>query len=407
MCQFTNIESALHFIEHQINGTLTFEQFKQIYNSYAKDHLPYYVHVTGTNGKGSSAKLINDILVNSNFKVGLFTSPHMEVSNDRIRINNVYISDEQLLSYINYLYVDIVKYNINFFQIYTLIALIHFQSEKVDFAIIEVGIGGLYDSTNVINGKINIITNIEIDHTDKLGNTYSEIAYQKSGIIKNNSHVITHVHEQSALAVIKQKVMETNSSLVQLEPVISELTQSGRTFIFNNNSYTLNSEADYQVLNAQVALSAVLILRNSGITISDESVNACLLNFNWSGRYELLSRDPKIIVDGAHNIAGVKALIKTASKDALIIFSAMKDKDYTEMLNLLESNFDEVVFVEFDYYRSLKFNDISEIAKFAAFDDALKYLMNKYGQREIIVCGSLYFVSDVKNNWGALYDSNN
>ena len=156
--------------------------------------------------------MLSDALLANDYKVGLFTSPHMIVANDRIRINNEYISDAHLIFYVNKYYDDILEYELNFFQIYTLIALSYFYDQGCEIAIIEVGIGGLLDSTNVIDGLISIITNINYDHMEKLGTSISEIAYQKAGIIKAQSNVITRVSQKEALAIIKEKARKEKAN---------------------------------------------------------------------------------------------------------------------------------------------------------------------------------------------------
>lgn len=404
---FRDINQAIAFIESQVTGQVDFIEFKEIYNKYKRKHQPFYIHVTGTNGKGSTAKMFSDVLRNANYKVGLFTSPHMEVSNDRVRINNEYISNQNLLNYINDLYTDIIKYNINFFQIYTLIALLYFQDQACEFAIIEVGIGGLYDSTNVIDAKLAIITNISLDHTEKLGKSIKDIAYNKAGIIKDNSFVLTHVEDEVALAEIRKVVSQTNSQLNILGDIESSLEDGERVFMIDGMTYHLENPAIYQVKNAQIVIAAIKHLNSHGYNIAQEILVASLKAFTWSGRYEVINQDPLVILDGAHNIAGIKALIATAPKDALIIFAAMKDKDYQIMLDLLVANFTEVVFVEFNYYRALKASDLVGIKSFESAKSAYAYYLDKYPNKTVIFCGSLYFVSEVSNNRRDIIDTNN
>lgn len=400
--QFNDVLSAIDFIENQRANSTDLSIFKQVLAKYDnfQDQLEY-VHITGTNGKGSTSKLVNDMLINSNYKVGLFTSPHLIVSNDRIRINNEYISDEDLLIYVNKFYADIIYFQLNFFQIYTLIALAYFYDQKCDIAVIEVGIGGLLDSTNVIDGIVSVITNINFDHTDRLGDSFEAIAYQKSGIIKANKHTVTMVTDQSALALIKDVAVANNNTLVALTPIQSEIINHHQVFTIDNVQYSLNSLAKYQVLNSQIAIEVMKILNdNYGYNVTVESIRQALNEFVWFGRYEKVSEEPLIILDGAHNIAGIKSLIKSTSSDYVVIFSALKDKDYLEMLNLLNGHFKEVVFNQFDFYRALKLEDVSDkFEKYADFEQALDYVKQKYPNNAILICGSLYFISEVRKQF--------
>ena len=396
---FDNINDAITYIESKKINSTSLEDFKLIFKKYQNfQNEVKYVHVTGTNGKGSTSKMISDIVSLNNYKVGLFTSPHILVSNDRIRINDINISDEDLLGYINYFYNDIEEFKINFFQIYTLIALKYFYDRNCDLAVIEVGIGGLYDSTNVIDAIVSIITNINIDHTDKLGSSLREIAYQKAGIIKLNKDVVVTVKNQEALSVIKKQSEELNANLKIINSVESNLLNNKLNFNYKSNDYSLNSLATYQVDNALLSIEAVNILKSKyGFNIDLAKVKLALDNFEWIGRFELVSINPEIILDGAHNIAGIKALINSDDQNSVVIFSALKDKDYHEMIKLLKNRYDELVFCEFDFYRSLKITDLSEydFMKFTNINDSLNYLKNKYPNRRIIICGSLYFISEI------------
>lgn len=402
---FTDIETVLDFMLTRSLGNVDHKNLFKVLKKYDNVETQLKsIHVTGTNGKGSTSKMINDILIEANYKVGLFTSPHMVVANDRIRINNKYISDADLVKYLNFFYDDIIDNNLNFFQIYVLIGLHYFYNQKVDFAIIEVGIGGRLDSTNVLNSLISIITNINYDHTNKLGNSLKEIAYEKAGIIKENSTTITMIEKPELLDIIKKQVTLNNGKLISLSKVDSTLIENKLNFNFNDRKYRLNSQAKYQVLNAQIAISAINILKSKyEYKITDKDVDKALANFTWVGRFEKVSDNPSIILDGAHNIGGIKALINSLdqNKKYVVIYSALKDKDYTEMISLLTANVDEVVFSEFDFYRSLHQEDLDllNLKKFDDFYQALDYMKDEYPQHIILVCGSLYFISSVRKQF--------
>ena len=405
------IAEALEFIEAQRINNTSLETFKKIFEKYDKFQEDiFYIHITGTNGKGSTSKMLHDMLANNEYKVGMFSSPHMIIANDRIRINGTYISDQDIIFYVNFFYQDILDFQLNFFQIYTLIALRYFYDQKVDVALIEVGIGGLLDSTNVIDGKINIITNINYDHTEKLGSTIEAIAYQKAGIIKPHSHVLSAVHQKSAREIIKKEAEVRNANLVFFEPVESNVVDKFRAFSLNDKSYRLHSRAVYQVNNAVLALSAIKIIEEDfDFKIDHSLISKALETFEWIGRFETVRDNPEIILDGAHNIAGIKALIQSDDQKSHVVFSALKDKDYDEMISLLQDHYEELVFVEFDFYRSLKMSDLEDydFKKYDNLEDALDYLYKMYPLDRIIICGSLYFISEVRTFFkGEFNDSN-
>lgn len=399
---FHNIREALNFIETQHSSKASLAKLLEVFSKYNNiEKKLKTIHITGTNGKGSTSKMINDILIKANYKVGLFTSPHMIVANDRIRINNANISDEDLIKYLNLFHDDIVEYKLNFFEVYVIIALHYFYDNNVDICVIEVGIGGRLDATNVINSMISIITNINYDHTNKLGNTLEEIAFEKSGIIKNNNTTITMVVQKPLLEVIKTQVDLNNGQLIALTPIDSTLINEKINFIIENKNYSLNSMAQYQVENAQIAISAIKVLNNKyGYHINEQAIIDGLNEFTWIGRFEKVSSNPNVILDGAHNIAGIKALIASSdpNRKHVVIFSALKDKDYKDMLQLLVNHFEEVVFCEFDFYRGLHKEDIDNLGvkKFSNFEQSLKYAITNYPEYDILVCGSLYFISEIR-----------
>ncbi|MEK6869330.1 MAG: folylpolyglutamate synthase/dihydrofolate synthase family protein, partial [Nanoarchaeota archaeon] len=244
------------------------------------------IHVAGTNGKGSVCAMISSILTGAGYKVGLYTSPHLKKFNERIRINNKLISDKDIVKY----YLKIKKYvtNQSFFEITTAMAFLYFADKKVDFAVLEVGLGGRLDATNVVTPLVSIITNIGLEHTKYLGNTIKKVAYEKAGIIKNNVPVVTAA-EGIALAAIKKISNERNS----------------RLYIANkkNANYRIGLKGEFQKLNAAMAIKAIGILKNNyGVKIKKSNVKKGLLNAKWPGRFQFLEKN--ILVDCAHNPHG-------------------------------------------------------------------------------------------------------
>lgn len=399
-----NINDALKFIETSHYKTVDQENLKNVLKKHGNfEKTLKCIHVTGTNGKGSTSKMLSDIILNANYKVGLFTSPHMVVANDRIRINNNNISDQELVDLLNYFYTDIINYKLNFFQIYVLLALRYFYNSKVDLAVIEVGIGGRLDSTNVINSIISIITNINYDHTSKLGNSLESIAFEKAGIIKDDSVTITGVIQHNLIDILKVQSDKHKSELIKVKFNEGEIKDNKLVFEFDDQIYSLNNKALYQAYNGQIALMAIkMLISKYNYKISSQAIKAAFDNFNWIGRFEQVAVDPNIILDGAHNIAGIKALINSANSHQkyVVIYSALKDKDYLEMLQLLVDNFKEVVFCEFDFYRGLSSSDVKNlpVKHFSTFDQAKDYLKVTHSGYDIIVCGSLYFISEIRKH---------
>src|SRR3989344_7371723 len=230
------------------------------------------IHVAGTNGKGSVCAMLHSILADVGYKVGLYTSPHLKKFNERIRINNKLISDNDIVKY----YLMVKKYvtSQSFFEITTAMAFLYFADKKVDFAVLEVGLGGRLDATNVVVPLISVITNIGLEHTQFLGKTIKKIAYEKAGIIKNQVPVVTAA-EGIALAAIKKISNEKNSKL----------------YIVNkkNANCRIGLKGEFQKLNAAMAIKSIEALKNDyGVKIKKSSVKKGLLNANWSGRFQFI-----------------------------------------------------------------------------------------------------------------------
>lgn len=400
-----NISEALSLIEKSHNKGKNQDNLLLILNKHNNFHQDLKtIHITGTNGKGSTSKMLSDILICANYKVGLFTSPYIVEVNDRIRVNSKNISDQDLVDILNYFYQDIIDYQLNFFQIFVLIGLKYFYDQRVDLAVIEVGIGGRLDATNVISSILSIITNINYDHTDKLGESLEEIAREKSGIIKKDSITVTGVVQKNLLEIIRDKSKKLNSDLLIVKKAESKRSKQGLEVTYNNQAYILNTGAKYQGDNARISLAAIKVLKSKyGYKITDKHIQKAFDNFTWVGRYEEVSKNPRVILDGAHNLAGIKALIDSSqeNKKTVVIFSALPDKAYKEMLDLLLANFEEVVFTTFDFYKSISDKDLQylNVEKFPSFNEAYKYLISKYPGYDILVCGSLYFVSQVRKEF--------
>lgn len=386
-----------------------------------------FIHVAGTNGKGSTCSFISNILVEGGYKVGLFTSPYLEVFNERMRINNQDIDNDSLAK-ITFKVKEKVEEMLSKgmahpteFEIVTAIAMEYYKQENVDFVVLEVGLGGRYDSTNVIEKAVaSVITTISMDHTDILGDTIGKIAYEKAGIIKDNGLVICYPQEEEAQEVIEKVANEKNAKLIKVPTnkiEVKEISEFGSKFNFEYEDIKMNDIeigliGAHQTLNAATALTTILALRKEGlVSITDEAIRKGLKGAKWNGRLEVLKRKPTFLIDGAHNIQGIQALKKTLKDifkyDKLILgIGILADKDVDHMIEELVPIADKIVVTEANIFRALKAEDLA--AKIAKYNDnvvaiesniekAIKKSFEIADENDLIVfSGSLYLIGDVR-----------
>ena len=360
-------------------------------------------HVAGTNGKGSTTNYLRSVLQTAGYKVGSFTSPHLVVHNDRIRINDVNIPDEVLLTYANRFVEVWEKYDLSMFEIDALISFFYFLEEKVDFVIYEVGMGGRLDATNVIMPLVSMITNIGYDHMNFLGNTYEAIAIEKAGIIKRGIPLFTTENKEECLQVFQEKCEEYHSSFAVIRKPEAILNQGNYHYCYKQYRVRLNTCAPYQIKNSVLALTVLDYLKEMNvIQVTNEEMEKGLFLAMWKGRFELVSQNPNMILDGAHNEEGVQALIEgveNLKKPIVIIFTALKDKEYRKMIESLNSVTKNLILTEFDFYRSASLEELGkgfDLLGIQKYQDAIKYAEKIVGNGTIIITGSLYFISDVR-----------
>ncbi|HHU27635.1 TPA: bifunctional folylpolyglutamate synthase/dihydrofolate synthase [bacterium] len=408
---FQTAKDAIEYIEltrrRKYNLDAMFKMLEK-YNNF--HHSLKLVHIGGTNGKGSSVHFLSSILINSGYKVGTFTSPYLISHHDRIRINNVYISDDDLLNIINLFYNDFEEFQLSFFEMDTFIALYYFYIYKVDIAIIEVGLGGRLDATNVINPLVSAVTNIGFDHMDYLGNTLEKIAFEKAGIIKEKTPFITTETKDECLNVFKKVCLDKEAEFIKVnEPANVKINEDSTVFEIDNQIYQIQGTAVYQPKNAALAIALANRLSLIGFNkINDITIKEGINKSFWFGRFERLSNKPLIYIDGAHNVPAVKILTETLNLykekgyKIRIIFSSLKDKDYKSMLELLKGVSDDITITEFETVK-FRFASASELAK--GFDvkvevDYKKLYDETYYIKEdkvlTIFVGSLYFISLVR-----------
>lgn len=379
-----------------------------------------YIHVAGTNGKGSTVTYIRNMLQCAGYTVGTFTSPYIEHFNERISVNGKMITDDALTELVQAIkpiaqrVEEETEYGVlTEFEAITVMMFYYFGAIRpVDVVIVEVGLGGRYDSTNVITPMLSVITNIGYDHLAILGDTIEAIASEKAGIIKQGIPVVTAVDKADALGVIAGEAQKHDAPLFLLERDfrvnIHDHTENGEVFTFVSKEKTyenlcLQMKGIHQVKNAATAIKAVSLLP-SNFTIPQEAIYEGLRRATWQGRFEILSTSPLIVLDGAHNEEGVTALVDTLNryygeKQKTIITCMMNDKDVRNMIGMLETVADELIFTSFDFFRA---QDAETLASYSNHpnkqvithvDSLLERLI---GNEMVIFTGSLYFISYVR-----------
>ncbi|MDA3932518.1 MAG: bifunctional folylpolyglutamate synthase/dihydrofolate synthase [Tenericutes bacterium] len=416
---FNTKEDAQNWIENikRFGSRLDLSRITKALEMLGNPHLEFKsIHVAGTNGKGSTSNFIKNILVEANQKVGLYTSPYVVEFNERIKINHKNISDDELIKYTNILH-DISEKLIEeepeniitFFEVLTVIAFLYFRDQAVDYAVIEVGLGGLLDATNVIMPEISVITNVSYDHMKQLGNSLESIALNKLGIVKENVPLITAIEDMHLYPLIYEVSAKKHSrvKIVNFDLVnnveISELT----AFSYQGNDYVLNLTGHHQMKNAVLSIEVIRLLRLiNNIEINEENIKNGLLNTYWPGRFEIFKH--KIVIDGAHNIGGIQALkesVKTVFKGKNIkcLFSVMKDKQHKQMIEELDNFCDELYFTEFEYQRRADAEELyfesTHYKKSYHHDykEIFYKLVNNLNQDDVLLMtGSLYFISEVR-----------
>jgi len=402
------------------------------------------IHVAGTKGKGSTCAFIAYILKASGFKAGLYTSPHLADFRERIRILGArtryskdfegMISQEELVSLVEELKPAIEKYNQNsqygplsFFEVYTALAFAYFKKEKVDFAVLETGLGGRLDATNIVNPLVCAITSISYDHTHKLGNTIKEISGEKAGIIKRqkakgkrqNLIVISAPQEKEAIEVI--------SSRCKQEKVKLYLVGKDLTFVGNRKNFKVNGIfhrypdlkirliGKHQLINAAVAIGTIEALRHYDIKISTDAIRKGLSDTLWPGRCEIINRVPLVVLDGAQNVSSSIALKNTIRenfkyKNLILVLGISKDKDIPGICSELTSLADELILTQAKNPRAARADFLEKVIKkqtpgfrkpviktATVAEAKTKALSLAKSQDLILVCGSLFVVGEFRN----------
>jgi len=397
--------------------------FMKEYNNFQNEMK--FIHIAGTNGKGSCVEMISNILVKQGYKVGKFISPHLIKYNERICINNDKISNQELSELIEELEPKINEYNekhkfkVTFFELITIIALIYFHRKNVDFVILETGLGGLYDCTNIISKPlVSIITSIGYDHMHILGSILEEIAYQKAGIIKENSSTVFFEQSEEINKVFENICKEKNNNLhLVTENKIQNYKYDNEYQYFDYGEYkniAIVLKGNKQIQNAAICIETIKVLNDFGYNVTEDSIREGLKTVIHKARMEILNKKPLIIYDGAHNepaIANLNGTIEMYYKHfkRVYIVSILKRKNYERMLQLLlkdkEAEFiftsgndkNKYVSSEELYNTALKYADNQKLYR-KSLSKAIEYVIERNENNTVnLIVGSFYIYGDVVN----------
>jgi dihydrofolate synthase/folylpolyglutamate synthase len=388
-------------------------------------------HIAGTNGKGSTAAMLESILRAAGLRTGLYTSPHLQVINERIRIDGENISDEVFASIWTGLSARIeslmasgkLAAHPTFFECVTAMAFVAFADLRVDFAIYETGMGGRLDATNIVAPEVAIITPIDFDHESYLGHSIVEIAGEKAGIIKTGVRVVSSVERPEARAAIAKRCAEVNARLVEVSAAwqVQNLNVSNGLYnaeaTFTQTSHEINLApalpGRFQIQNALAAATASILLAGQGFKVSDEAIAQGIATVHWPGRLERIAERPDVYVDGTHNPAGARELLdfwkeNFAGRRIFLIYGAMRDKAVDEIASLLFSRAEAVIFTAPRQSRAISAPLLSEISGHFAKQSYIvpdpaqaieRAIELARPEDAIFVTGSLYLVGDVLGFW--------
>jgi dihydrofolate synthase/folylpolyglutamate synthase len=377
-------------------------------------HLLKTIHVGGTNGKGSVTRMISAVLQKAGYRVGRYTSPHMVSFTERIAVNDVEITQEEIVHLTEFIrektsIADLSR-TFTFFDFTTALAFEYFRRTQVDIAVIEVGLGGRLDSTNVIRPLVSVITNVELDHMDYLGESIHDIAREKAGILKDNVPAVTGA-EGVALEIIRETAAGKTSLLVLDEDFSFRKTgDQAMSYQGVKRSFAdlgVSLPGDHQLSNCALALCALELAADRGFPAPEEAVRAALLDISWPGRLEVMRQRPTVILDAAHNPHGAKALaryLKTHYTDQrkILIFGVMKDKNFASMLGELAPLGNEILLTRPQISRSADPQDLLPFARHGSIietvsDALLKAKEIAHDDDVIVVTGSFYTVGEARN----------
>lgn len=388
------------------------------------------VHVAGTNGKGSTCRALAQMLSEKGYKVGLFTSPHLVSINERIQINGEMISDDDFAEVFETVKAQFTQHP-SFFEVMFAMAAVYFCEQECDFAVYETGMGGRLDATNVLQPRLTIITSVGMDHMEYLGDTLEKIAAEKAGIIKPGIPVIYFHRDEESANVIEDTARARNSAIIPVEKadyIINHLGNKTIDFSLHNRYYSycnlqIKKTSLYQIENVSLAVVAFSMLMDDEKVpseVTEKVIRTALTKFYWEGRMEEIA--PHIYVDGAHNVEAISAYVETMVRlhggdHKILVFAAVKDKDYSAMIQLLTDSlmFDHIIVTSVDSSRRadasalaklFRENTDADVTVSDVIDDAMDIAVSLRQERDdtnIYCVGSLYLVGGVKR-WRNKHD---
>jgi dihydrofolate synthase/folylpolyglutamate synthase len=372
------------------------------------------VLVGGTNGKGSIAAMVASALSHGGFRVGLYTSPHLIDVRERIRVDGDMISQEEMDAWIEKVKAHSNE-NLTYFEFLTAVAFLYFHRRKVDLAILEVGMGGRLDATNVVSPLVSVVSNISLDHTEYLGRRLEEIAWEKGGIIKNGGVCITAVKQRRLQELLEEICRTRGATIYSLGREITIYTHPDGSFSYRGIGMRYDNlvcplRGRHQIENAAVALGVIEALAMKGFGVDDDAVFKGIHDVKWEGRLEVIRHSPTVLLDGAHNAGGASTLARAlreefSYKKLIFIFGVLKDKDYKAMLKKLLPLGDRLILTSPDTERAMLPEAIVPVAQqyltkieiVKNSHEALKRALSIADQNDLIcVTGSLYLVGEIK-----------
>ena len=387
------------------------------------------IHIAGTNGKGSTAAFLSKILEKSGYRVGMYTSPYLEAFTNRMAINGEDIPEDTLVEIVKKMKPLVKEISadpelgqMTEFEVVTSIAFYYFASQAPDFVVLEVGLGGRLDATNIIeNPLVAVVTNIGLEHTEILGDTIEKIAWEKAGIIKDSVSVVTAVPRPEALRVIQEKCQEKHAPLFNLREKVSIEKKSssleGQAFDYVNPQGLILKDlcirllGEHQIINASTAVAVTEVLREKGFTISENSIGEGLKAARWAGRLEVMGKNPLLILDAAHNTDGVKSLQKALQEQVeyaklVLVIGILGDKALDDMLKEIIPMADKIVITKPDSPRAAEPETVAETAeKYTRLpiilEDSIPRAINialSLAEPEdlLLISGSLYTISEAR-----------
>ncbi|HEX7365269.1 MAG TPA: folylpolyglutamate synthase/dihydrofolate synthase family protein [Dehalococcoidia bacterium] len=422
LCSFTDYEKVPGIAYTAANYDL--RRMEILLQSLRNPHLgTKTVHIAGTKGKGSTAVLISQALVSAGYRVGLYTSPHLQTVTERIRIDGTRISDNDFASLVTEIKPMVESVNrqaaygtLTTFEILTAVAFVHFKKNNIDFQVLEVGLGGRLDATNVVKPDVCVITSVSLDHTEILGGAVAKIAAEKAGIIKPGCTVIMAPQAAVAARVIKQSCLRQGANLTQVgKDVTWQKTGSGvYGQKFNviamkcNYELTIPLLGDYQLENAATAVAALEALVSTGARISSKDIREGFHKVSWPGRFQILNREPLVVADGAHNAYSMKKLVENINKylswkNCFVIFGTSSDKDTSGMAREIRTLRGHIIITSSEHPRAASIDTLSEIfshahvvpVKAATVDEALSRALEQAAKTDLVlITGSLFVAAE-------------